>query len=274
MQTINAMSSMTYVQVVAVDCAFHSVCVVIGTENNRFLFEVGEGTQRLVIEHKVRISKIGGIFLTSSSPISLGGLPGMMLTMDDAGCSQLDIYAPIAAQHYLQATRNFMRPLGNFHAISSTNAAGPNNNKKINGRVTCSKKNELTVYCIPIGVGPKDGDPDGTLEIGDHACFIAETPIVPGKFFIEKAIELNIPKGPMYGKLKNGQSITLEDGTVITPDQVLGPPHPSQYVAIICRLDIDDDVMRNNLFNAPDFQPFYIGDSTIDDSTAKRFHMM
>lgn len=255
---------MTYVQVVAVDCAYHSACVVIGTENNRFLFEVGEGTQRLVIEHKVRIGKIGGIFLTSALPNSLGGLPGMMLTMDDAGCSQLDVYAPISAQHYLQATRNFMRPLGNFHPISNTTSTD----------TICKKKNELTIYSVPIRSTMKQTLIDGAdgMELGGRACFIAETPVIPGKFFIEKATELNIPKGPMYGKLKNGQSIVLNDGTVVTPDQVLGPPHPSQYIAVICRLELEDEIMMSSLFSSSEFQPFYIDQNSGNNS--KTFHVM
>ncbi len=255
---------MTYVQVVAVDCAYHSPCVVIGTENSRFLFEVGEGTQRQVIEHKVRIGKIGGIFLTSSSPYSLGGLPGMMLTIDDTGCSQLDIYGPCAAQHYLNGTRNFMRQLGNFHAVS----VHPSSQ-----RVICKKKNELTITAVPIRASARtctDADDAIYQELGHRVSYIAETPVIPGKFYIDRAAELNIPKGPMYGKLKNGQSITLEDGTVITPDQVLGPPYPSQYLAVISRLDLQDEIMVDSLFSSSDYQLFYHGNS----NSMKRFHIM
>lgn len=45
----------------------------------------------------------------------------------------------------------------------------------------------------------------------------------PGKFDLQKANALNIPKGPLFGQLQNGRAITLEDGTVITPQDVLGP---------------------------------------------------
>jgi ribonuclease Z len=42
-----------------------------------------------------------------------------------------------------------------------------------------------------------------------------------GRFNVENAEKLNIPK-PFWGKLQNGMTVTLEDGTNITPDMVMG----------------------------------------------------
>jgi ribonuclease Z len=46
----------------------------------------------------------------------------------------------------------------------------------------------------------------------------------PGVFNLERAQELGVPRGPLYGRLQDGEPITLTDGRVITPDMVLGPP--------------------------------------------------
>ena len=46
----------------------------------------------------------------------------------------------------------------------------------------------------------------------------------PGRFFPEKAKELGIPEGPLFGKLQRGETITLADGREITPSMVMGPP--------------------------------------------------
>jgi ribonuclease Z len=46
----------------------------------------------------------------------------------------------------------------------------------------------------------------------------------PGKFFPEKATELGIPAGPMFGRLQRGDTITLPDGQKITPQMVMSPP--------------------------------------------------
>ena len=50
-------------------------------------------------------------------------------------------------------------------------------------------------------------------------------------FNLERAEELGIPQGPLYGKLQHGESITLPDGRLITPDMVLGPPRAGKSVA-------------------------------------------
>jgi ribonuclease Z len=42
----------------------------------RFLFDAGEGVQRLCIEHRVRLSKMEGVFLTWLSQETVAGLPG------------------------------------------------------------------------------------------------------------------------------------------------------------------------------------------------------
>jgi ribonuclease Z len=53
----------------------------------------------------------------------------------------------------------------------------------------------------------------------------------PGRFDIGAARELEIPEGPMYGRLQGGEAIELEDGRVIDPDQVLGPDRPGFKLA-------------------------------------------
>ena len=50
-----------------------------------------------------------------------------------------------------------------------------------------------------------------------------------GKFLVEKAEKLNIPK-PMWGKLQNGEMVEFEN-KVITPDMVMGEPRKGIKVA-------------------------------------------
>ncbi|HSB66625.1 MAG TPA: MBL fold metallo-hydrolase, partial [Anaerolineales bacterium] len=52
----------------------------------------------------------------------------------------------------------------------------------------------------------------------------------PGKFKPEAAKALGIPYGPLWGKLQRGETITLDQGSKISPDQVLGPSRPGRKV--------------------------------------------
>ena len=68
----------------------------------------------------------------------------------------------------------------------------------------------------------------------DHSIFCLgwrfQEKTKPGVFNLEKAEELGIPRGPLYGQLQHGEGITLPDGRAITPEMVLGPPRPGKSV--------------------------------------------
>ena len=54
----------------------------------------------------------------------------------------------------------------------------------------------------------------------------------PGRFDVEAADALGVPGGPERGALQRGESITLDDGRVLTPDEVLGPARPGRRVVL------------------------------------------
>jgi ribonuclease Z len=55
----------------------------------------------------------------------------------------------------------------------------------------------------------------------------------PGRFKLEQARALGVPMGPLFGQLQAGRSVTLADGRVITPEQVLGEPRPGLRFAYV-----------------------------------------
>ena len=59
-----------------------------------FLFNCGEGTQRLAYEHKLKLAKIENMFFTHTSWKNVGGLPGVALTLQDSGCSNISLHGP------------------------------------------------------------------------------------------------------------------------------------------------------------------------------------
>jgi ribonuclease Z len=54
-----------------------------------------------------------------------------------------------------------------------------------------------------------------------------------GTFDPTKAKALGVPKGPLYSALAAGNSVTLNNGTIATPEMVLGPTKPGRGIAII-----------------------------------------
>lgn len=64
-------------------------------------------------------------------------------------------------------------------------------------------------------------------------CYSIGFEPVRGKFQVEKAKQLNISDKRLFGKLARGEEITLEDGRVIKPGDVLSDPRSFQPVLII-----------------------------------------
>jgi ribonuclease Z len=49
-----------------------------------------------------------------------------------------------------------------------------------------------------------------------------------GRFDRERAEDLGVPVGPKFSRLHDGEPVELDDGTVVTPDEVVGPPRPGR----------------------------------------------
>ncbi|XP_073945029.1 ribonuclease Z, mitochondrial-like isoform X2 [Choristoneura fumiferana] len=78
------------------------------TDQKRYLFNCGECTQRLAHEHKVKLSKLDHIFITSKTWRNIGGLPGLSLTLQDVGVPQITLHGPDGLDELYNATRRFV----------------------------------------------------------------------------------------------------------------------------------------------------------------------
>uniref|UniRef100_A0A6I8PST3 Zinc phosphodiesterase ELAC protein 2 n=1 Tax=Ornithorhynchus anatinus TaxID=9258 RepID=A0A6I8PST3_ORNAN len=60
----------------------------------RYLFNCGEGVQRLMQEHKLRVARLDNIFLTRMHWSNVGGLSGMLLTLQETGLVRCVLSGP------------------------------------------------------------------------------------------------------------------------------------------------------------------------------------
>jgi ribonuclease Z len=54
----------------------------------------------------------------------------------------------------------------------------------------------------------------------------------PGRFDAAVADALGVPDGPPRGALQRGEPVALEDGTVVSPDAVVGPPRRGRKLVL------------------------------------------
>ena len=64
------------------------------------------------------------------------------------------------------------------------------------------------------------------------------------RFWIDRAEALGVPRGPERKQLVAGQSVSLPDGRVIAPDDVLGPVEQGASLAVVGDAGRTDDLIE------------------------------
>ena len=165
-----------------------------------WLFDCGEGTQHQLLRSELKSSQIRRIFVTHMHGDHIFGLVGAIASSGLAGNAQkIDIYGPAGLEQYLKACAKYSYM--NFGSRLKVHRVEP-------GLVYEDK--DFTVYCQLL-----------KHRIPAYGYRIVERNR-PGKFDIEKAKALKIPPGPVYGKLKQGTTVTLADGRRINGRDLCG----------------------------------------------------
>lgn len=177
-------------------------CILIQCENSYYVFNFPDQTQRVFMEYKWKMLKIKEIFLTDTSSSSIGGLPGMILTTYTGEKSPFGFTAPENFPEILRQQILYHNVPDAFPDISSAEYSDAFL------RVTPIKLLSTIAYSV---------------KLCDE----------PGKFDVLKAKELGLKPGPLFKKLTQGESVTLDDGTVIEPSMCVGKPIPGAKILII-----------------------------------------
>ncbi|KAI7866708.1 beta-lactamase-like protein [Spinellus fusiger] len=98
----------SFIQVVGHSSSEGPPMLIINYDKERYMFNCSEGTQRLCVEQKVRLTKLKHIFLTRTQWQTMGGVPGMLLTLTDIGSRSIDIHGGRNTNHAIAAMRHFL----------------------------------------------------------------------------------------------------------------------------------------------------------------------
>lgn len=164
------------------------------------LFDCGESTQKQLIYAKISPMKISKIFISHYHGDHILGLPGLLQSLNFRGREKpLKIYGP----NGIENVKNAIYSLG-FCKIDF-----PIEFIEIrNGTVVETEEYIIKSQKVKHNV--------------TNLAYSIEEKKKP-RFLKEKAIELGIPEGPLFGKLHNGQEVEV-NGHIIQPKQVLGNP--------------------------------------------------
>ncbi|XP_060830690.1 ribonuclease Z, mitochondrial [Bombus pascuorum] len=257
-------------------------CIYFLSDQNNYIFNCGEGTQRLSQEHHCKLSKVGNIFLTYFSWKNLGGIPGYLLTAQANGVTEINIHCPEGFDDFIETIKSFVH-------LSALKITYP--------LIDESKQYEdhiMRVSYVPITKFLKDTKESSTdlvdkeyninanhkrvvdeemnkqnaktekkMKNTPHLiCYICEVHPRRGRLLIDKCIDFGVPPGPLLSLLKHRMDITKPDGTVVQSKDVLEPDSPkTTFIVVEC----PTEEYLDPILNHPAFLKYQQTESTKEE---------
>jgi ribonuclease Z len=166
-----------------------------------WLFDCGEGTQHQILRSELKTSQLKKIFITHMHGDHIFGLMGLLASCGlGADAQNIEVYGPPGIEPYLKACMKYSHTYFPYGVSINTVREG-----------VIYEDEEFIITVLPL-----------KHRITAFGYRVAEKNR-PGKFDVEKAKKLGIPFGPVYGKLKAGETITLEDGRTFVGSDFCGP---------------------------------------------------
>jgi ribonuclease Z len=185
-----------------------SVALRLPQRAELWLFDCGEGTQHQFLRSDLRISQLTRIFITHTHGDHIFGLMGLLASCGLAGSGQnIDIYGPSGLAEYITACAKY----SHLHL-----------------------SHRVQVHTVQPGLLYEDDEFQVVCGLLKHRVTAFGYRIIekdrPGRFNIKKAQALGIPPGPIYGRLKQGETVELGDGRRIRGKDLCGEPETGRKV--------------------------------------------
>lgn len=179
--------------------------LAVQREGETILFDCGEGSQRQMMRYGVGFS-FREIFFTHYHADHLLGVTGLLRTM-----GLQDRTAPVV----LYGPKGAQRILGTAITLGV-------------------ERNKFPVEILEIKPGDRlaRDEYDIVVFATEHRADTVGFALVEhsrlGRFNPERARELGIPEGPLWGQLHRGKTVTLPDGRTVGPGDLVGNPRPGR----------------------------------------------
>jgi len=176
---------------------------------DRLLIDCGEGTQRQLLRSDTGLVDLEHVFLTHLHADHVLGLPGMLKTFALRGRE-----IPITV-HGPRGTRALLGALG-----------------IVIGRLT------YPLQIVELGVGDaigRDGyriEPFAVAHGPSALGYALREDDRPGRFDVDAADAVGVPDGPARGSLQRGEPVTLADGRIVRPADVVGPARRGRSIVL------------------------------------------
>ncbi|MFK4965579.1 ribonuclease Z [Lactococcus garvieae] len=189
---------------------------LLDERNEIWLFDCGEATQHQILETSIKPRKITKIFITHLHGDHIFGLPGFLSSRSFQGSSKdeehtdLELYGPKGLKDFVMtALRMSGSRLGykiHFHEIETPGKIFEDPTFEVYADTL-----DHTIFCLGYRVVEKDR---------------------PGELDAVALKAAGLPFGPLFGKIKNGETVEY-DGKFFHPEDYIGADKQGKVVTIL-----------------------------------------
>jgi ribonuclease Z len=162
-----------------------------------------------MMQAKVSFHRKMKVFITHLHGDHVLGLPGLLQTMALMDRKEpIQVYGPVGLKDFLVCTKETL----NFGLTF------PVEIREILSEGVVCEEEEYTIITKK-----------SNHAVESYAFAFVEKPR-PGKFYPKKALALGVAAGELWSKLQGGEEVTLADGKVVKPGDVMGPMRPGRKI--------------------------------------------
>ncbi|XGW29697.1 hypothetical protein V3C99_009052 [Haemonchus contortus] len=192
-------------------------CVAIRTPLKIYLFNCPEGASRFLPQLRMKALNVNDIFITRSTWDNIAGISSILLSKE-SNCLPTRLHGAMNVKHFLECIRPFQDS-----DYGSTKY--PSQVEERPYTLESYEDAALRVTYLPLSAPlHKSDNKAGSLNI----AYLIELKTPPRRIDPLKLIAQKVPKGPLIGKLKNGDTVVLPDGREVRPSDVLSDEAPKE----------------------------------------------
>jgi ribonuclease Z len=184
--------------------------IAVVREGETLLFDCGEGTQRQMMRYGISFA-LEDIFVSHFHTDHFLGIIGLLRTMALQGRTEpLRCWGPKGAERFIRKCETLGADRLTFRVHTHELAAGDRIPRK-----------DYSILAVP-----------ASHRGATALSWALVEDLRRGRFNPERARELGIPEGPLWGKIHRGEAISLADGRTVQPGELVGPTRSGRRLVI------------------------------------------